>query len=61
VAAQALQSHPFLLPGGFFLSELCEQFVQATANPTEVVLTETEPGRANLCVVNSLSPKGEIQ
>ena len=30
----------------------------ATANPTEVVLLETEQGRAVLGVVDGLSPKG---
>ncbi len=37
--------------------EVCRIFC-ATANPTEVVLAETEQGRANLGVVDGFAPKG---
>jgi len=38
-------------------SEVCRIFC-ATANPTEVVLAETETGRGILGVVDGFSPKG---
>jgi hypothetical protein len=38
-------------------SEVCRIFC-ATANPTEVVLAETEQGRGILDVVDGFSPKG---
>jgi adenosine/AMP kinase len=37
--------------------EVCRLFC-ATANPTEVVLAETDPGRGILGVVDGFSPKG---
>jgi adenosine/AMP kinase len=39
------------------VSEVCRIFC-ATANPTEVVLAETEQGRGILGVVDGFSPKG---
>jgi uncharacterized protein len=68
--AQALGAgHSFIvfLGDGFFpinvlntikvVPEVCRIFC-ATANPTEVVLAETEQGRAVLGVVDGFSPKG---
>ena len=61
--------HSFIvfLGNGFFpvnvlntlkmVAEVCRIFC-ATANPTEVVLAETETGRGILGVVDGLSPKG---
>ena len=39
------------------VQEVCRIFC-ATANPTEVVLAETEQGRGILGVVDGFSPKG---
>jgi adenosine/AMP kinase len=39
------------------LSEVCHIFC-ATANPTEVILAETEQGRGILGVIDGFSPKG---
>jgi adenosine/AMP kinase len=68
-AAAIGAGHSFIvfLGGGFFPlnvlntlkmgPEVCRIFC-ATANPTEVVLAETEMGRASLGVVDGFSPKG---
>jgi len=37
--------------------EVCRIFC-ATANPTEIVLAETDPGRGILSLVDGFSPKG---
>lgn len=68
-AAAIGAGHSFIvfLGDGFFpfnvlntlkmVPEVCRIFC-ATANPTEVVLTETETGRGILGVIDGLSPKG---
>jgi adenosine/AMP kinase len=68
-AAALGAGHSFIvfLGDGFFplnvlntlkmVPEVCRIFC-ATANPTEVVLAETEQGRGNLRVVDGSSPKG---
>ena len=43
--------------GSSMVPEVCRIFC-ATANPTEVVLAETEQGRGILGVVDGFSPKG---
>jgi uncharacterized protein len=68
-AAQIAAGHSFIvfLGDGFYpinvlnaiktVPEVCRIFC-ATANPTEVVLAETEQGRGILGVVDGFSPKG---
>lgn len=68
-AAAIGAGHSFLifLGGGFFpinvlnavkmVPEVCRVFC-ATANPTQVIVAETEQGRGILGVVDGLSPKG---
>jgi uncharacterized protein len=68
-AAALAAGHSFLvfLGDGFYplnvlntlrmVPEVCRLFC-ATANPTEVVLAETEQGRGILGVVDGFSPKG---
>ena len=68
-AAQIAAGHSFILflGEGFYplnvlntlkmVPEVCRIFC-ATANPTEVILAETEQGRGILGVVDGVSPKG---
>jgi len=61
VAAQTLQTHPFLLPGGFFFWESCGKAsardLSSNRQHLEVLLAGTEQGRGIIGMVNGISPK----